>query len=134
MVLIHSVEQSRRDDLEALGHVFMYFVRGVLPWQGLKASTNKQRYEMIGERKQQTLIKDLCEGYPPEFALYLAYTRKLAFEEEPNYDYLRGLMQRIIDRESVPGTPQESLVARLVAEKNQAKLVCDVAWLIAVEK
>jgi casein kinase 1 len=60
-------EQSRRDDLEALGHVFMYFLRGGLPWQGLKAATNKQKYEKIGEKKQTTPIKDLCDSFPGTF-------------------------------------------------------------------
>jgi len=59
-----TVEQSRRDDLESLGHVFLYFLRGSLPWQGLKAATNRQKYERIGEKKQTTPIADLCEGFP----------------------------------------------------------------------
>ncbi|RKP23767.1 kinase-like domain-containing protein [Syncephalis pseudoplumigaleata] len=91
-------EQSRRDDLEALGHVFMYFLRGGLPWQGLKAATNKQKYEKIGEKKQTTAIKDLCEGFPEEFAIYLTYVRKLGFEETPDYDYLRGLFTKVLQR------------------------------------
>ena len=89
-------EQSRRDDLEALGHVFMYFLRGGLPWQGLKAATNKQKYEKIGEKKQTTQIKDLCEGFPEEFNKYLTYVRNLGFEDTPDYDYLRELFTQAL--------------------------------------
>ncbi|BFZ57417.1 Palmitoylated plasma membrane-bound casein kinase [Savitreella phatthalungensis] len=89
-------EQSRRDDLEALGHVFMYFLRGGLPWQGLKAATNKQKYEKIGEKKQTTPIKDLCENFPDEFAQYLSYVRGLGFEDTPDYDYLRDLFTQAL--------------------------------------
>ncbi|KAL9042865.1 MAG: hypothetical protein Q9180_000288 [Flavoplaca navasiana] len=91
-------EQSRRDDLEALGHVFMYFLRGGLPWQGLKAATNKQKYEKIGEKKQTTAIKDLCDGYPvaEEFNKYLSYVRNLGFEDTPDYDYLRDLFTQAL--------------------------------------
>ncbi|KAL0074692.1 Serine/Threonine kinase CK1 [Phycomyces blakesleeanus] len=91
-------EQSRRDDLEALGHVFMYFLRGSLPWQGLRAATNKQKYEKIGEKKQSTVIRDLCEGYPEEFGIYLQYVRKLGFDEAPDYEFLRELFSKVIKK------------------------------------
>ncbi|KAJ3286737.1 casein kinase I [Rhizoclosmatium sp. JEL0117] len=91
-------EQSRRDDLESLGHVFMYFLRGSLPWQGLKAATNKEKYEKIGQKKQSTSVKDLCDGFPEEFGLYMKYCRELKFEETPDYDYLRGLMNKVLAR------------------------------------
>ncbi|KAG9118820.1 casein kinase I [Ceratobasidium sp. 392] len=95
-------EQSRRDDLEALGHVFMYFLRGGLPWQGLKAATNKQKYEKIGEKKQTTPIKELCEGFPEEFGIYLNYVRRLGFEESPDYDFLRELFTKVLKNMNEP--------------------------------
>lgn len=90
-------EQSRRDDMEALGHVFFYFLRGHLPWQGLKAPTNKQKYEKIGEKKRTTPISELCQGLPPQFGEYLRRVRNLQFEEEPDYDGYRKLIMSVLD-------------------------------------
>ncbi|OQV21689.1 Casein kinase I isoform gamma-1 [Hypsibius exemplaris] len=91
-------EQSRRDDLEALGHMFMYFLRGSLPWQGLKADTLKERYQKIGDTKRATPVESLCDGYPEEFAIYLRYARRLDFFETPDYDYLRRLFLDLYHR------------------------------------
>jgi len=82
-----------RDDMESLGYVLMYFNRGSLPWQGLKAATKKQKYEKISEKKMSTPVEVLCKGYPAEFAMYLNYSRGLRFEEGPDYMYLRQLFR-----------------------------------------
>jgi casein kinase 1 alpha len=87
------IEQSRRDDLESLGHVLMYFNRGSLPWQGLKAATKKQKYDKINEKKMSTAIEVLCKGFPTEFVMFLNYCRGLRFEEAPDYMYLRQLFR-----------------------------------------
>merc|ERR1719476_505384 len=54
------LEQSRRDDLEAIGHMLIYFVRGALPWSGLEAKTQEEKYRKIREKKQSTPLEDLC--------------------------------------------------------------------------
>ena len=66
---VGGTEQSRRDDMESLGYVFMYFLRGTLPWQNLKAATKRQKYERISEKKMATPIEELCKGFPCMFLL-----------------------------------------------------------------
>ena len=57
-------EQSRRDDMEALGYILIYFLNGTLPWQGLRAKTKAQKYEKISEKKLSTPVEELCKGAP----------------------------------------------------------------------
>ena len=58
------LEQSRRDDMESLGYVIVYLMKGSLPWQGLKAVTKEEKYERILETKRKTSLETLCEGLP----------------------------------------------------------------------
>ncbi|ENN75947.1 casein kinase I isoform X1 [Dendroctonus ponderosae] len=95
-------EQSRRDDLEAMGHMFLYFLRGSLPWQGLKADTLKERYQKIGDTKRNTSIESLCEGQPDEVATYMKYVRNLDFFETPDYDFLRKMFRELYMKKGYP--------------------------------
>eukprot|EP00919_Chromeraceae_sp_WS-2016_P038176 GHVR01091173.1.p1 GENE.GHVR01091173.1~~GHVR01091173.1.p1 ORF type:complete len:422 (+),score=81.96 GHVR01091173.1:78-1343(+) len=96
------IEQARRDDLEALGYVLLYFVKGSLPWQGLNADTKQDKYAKILDRKQRIPVETLCRNVPgeSEFREYLAYVRALRFEEKPDYDFLRKLLRDLFYRES----------------------------------
>lgn len=77
----------------------MYFLRGSLPWQGLKAATKKQKYDRIMEKKMTTPTEFLCRGFPKEFAIYLNYSRSLRFDDKPDYGYLRKLFRDLFVRE-----------------------------------
>jgi len=90
------LEQSRRDDLEAIGYCLLYFLRGSLPWQGLKVNKEEDRYKKIHQKKLNLTPEELCKGFPSELAEYLTYTRNLQYEQDPDYDYLKGLFKKIM--------------------------------------
>ena len=92
------IEQSRRDDLESLGYVLMYFLRGSLPWQGLNAKNKKDKYDMIRDKKVATTIEMLGKGYPDEFTEYMTYCRKLKFDEAPNYEHVKKLFAGLFEK------------------------------------
>jgi len=87
---LEEMEQSRRDDLESVGYVLMYFLRGSLPWQGLRIKTKEDRYKKILEKKKETTSEVLCKNFPEEFKYYVEYTKNLGYTEDPDYDKLRN--------------------------------------------
>jgi len=94
----HGIEQSRRDDLESLGYILIFFLLGRLPWQGMKGNSRKEIHQMIMEKKITTQAEILCKSLPPEFATYLEYCRSLIFHEKPAYKCLRQLFRKVFFR------------------------------------
>ena len=89
------VEQSRRDDIESLGYMMMYFLKGSLPWQGMVNNNDtKKKYDRIKDLKIKYKLSDLCHGYPKECAMFIQYARNMKFESRPDYNYLRGLLRK----------------------------------------
>jgi casein kinase 1 len=84
--------------MECIGYVLMYFLRGALPWQGLKANNKRDKYERIKEKKLTTSVDVLCKGYPIEFAKYLTACRNLRFDETPSYAEMRGMFKELFQR------------------------------------
>ena len=96
---LNGVTQSRRDDLEAIGYVLMYFLLGKLPWQGMINKNKDERYLRIMEVKRDTTPEELCKGFPPEFERYVSYTRNLEYEEDPDYSLLKNLFLKALNDE-----------------------------------
>lgn len=95
-------ELSRRDDLESIAFLLIYFARGgSLPWKGLQHSTVASRYRAIGEMKRSTDADTLCAGLAREFAYFLEYARSLQFTDTPTYGFLRLMFHQLFKRQHV---------------------------------
>ena len=91
-------EQSRRDDLEALGYVWIYLLKGGLPWMGVTLKNRKQKYDRICEIKRKTSVNELCRGVPSEFIRYFNEVKALRFTDQPNYAMLRQMFRDLFIR------------------------------------
>ena len=92
------IEQSRRDDLESIGYVLIYLLKGSLPWQGFQGKNEHEKYEKIAEKKMTTSYETLCEGLPSEFIQYFETVRNLEFTADPPYNELRQMFRSLFIR------------------------------------
>ena len=100
---LEGYELSRRDDLESLCYVLVYLLKGSLPWMKLKNKNKFEKYKIILTMKKKMGENILIgDNNNPEFIDFIKYCRGLKFEEEPNYDYLRGLMIKCYNKNNKP--------------------------------
>lgn len=122
------MELSRRDDLESIGFVLLYFLKGSLPWQGLQARSDQERFKLITEKKLSFSVERLCHKLPDAFKDYLNYCRGLKFEEEPDYEYLRDLFQQLASKVKIEldgrfdWSPNPTKISRTCKNNEQKEL------------
>ena len=94
-------EQSRRDDLESIAYMIIFFMRGKLPWQGVTGTKKMERYLKIYKMKKNVTPEDLCKSLPPQMIQFMKYVKKLEFEQDPDYNYLRNIFRSILKQRKI---------------------------------
>jgi serine/threonine protein kinase len=92
----YGIEQARRDDIESIAFNLIYFAKGKLPWQGVKTKNKKEKHKKIMESKLAYSPDILCSNLPEEFVKLLKYSRKLEFEQEPDYQSIKLMFKNYI--------------------------------------
>ena len=90
------IRQCRKDDLESLMYILIYFYKGKLPWQDVKSKKKEEKHQKIKEEKLRTTVETLCKDMPKEFERMLNYIKSLLYTEEPNYEKILSGFQNII--------------------------------------
>ncbi|CAD8150731.1 unnamed protein product [Paramecium octaurelia] len=88
-------ELSRRDDLESIGYMFIYMLKGKLPWQTFHNVNEKEKVKIVGQMKSQISIEELCKDCPQQFYQYFQYVKQLQYKSSPDYRYLYSLFEQI---------------------------------------
>ena len=112
-------EQSRRDDLESIGYMLIFLIKGSLPWDNIKVENKRSSFYKISQFKQKLEPEILCRNLPKEFAEYIRYVKNLNFEEEPDYNYLKSLFQNLLRKQ---GFEEEKIFFSWINEFNINKI------------
>jgi len=89
---------SRRDDMESIGYILLYLLLGNLPWQGLKISNRDEKHKIIGEKKNKIKWWDKYNSkVPGEIFIMIQYCRNLKYDENPDYVYLKKLLNNLYE-------------------------------------
>ena len=116
---VRGAEQSRRDDLEAIGYMLLFFLNGgKLPWQGISCKAVAEKYIKIYNMKKNLNLEEFCKDMPKEIIQYINYCRQLEFEQKPNYNYLRELFENILKKKDLKNDLQFSWIKDLSILKN----------------
>jgi casein kinase I family protein HRR25 len=94
------IEQGRKDDIEGIAYVVLYFLLGQLPWQGMHVASKQEKYHRICDMKMN-MSSALLKGHPQEFLQMLNYSKSLKFEEKPDYVYIQNLFKQAAQREQI---------------------------------
>ena len=96
--IIGTMRYIKRDDLESLFYIIIYFIKGELPWQNIKTKSKAEKYSKIFEiKKKVTENGDLVEGLPLEMAKILEYILGLNFFEKPNYLLIKNAVEIMLN-------------------------------------
>ena len=98
MNALSGLQLSRRDDLESLCYVILYFLTKKLPWQGIKAETVDKRYKKIYKKKAELEQWEKFKLIPKEIQCFVKYCRNLGFAEEPNYKLMKNYFYELLDK------------------------------------
>jgi serine/threonine protein kinase len=94
----NGIKQSRRDDLESMIYILIYFLKGKLPWQDIRAKNKEERYKIIQQKKSKISVESLCQDLPVEFAELLKYVKMMKFDARPVYYKFYFTFQNIINK------------------------------------
>ena len=112
-------EQSRRDDLESIGYMLIYLIKGRLPWDNIRIDNKRSSYIKFSEYKRNIRPELLCSNLPEEFCDYIKYVKNLNFEDEPDYNYLKSLFQIMLNKQ---GFEEKKIFFSWINENNINKI------------